>query len=264
MRECLFCGSSELTQEHLWSKWVNDCIPPVEFTVRASVRNGSPKEWPRKRIEETVGAACGRCNNGFMSRLDSEAKSVLCGMMRYGAKVSLLPTGIKAVARYAFKMAVVATVTGEMKDKPYFCAVDRHRFAKTLEIPPGIQIWLFSPFSPGSVNGTFNSHYRGLNPEDVKHPFELYVATFAMNFVGIQIIASRWSNPHFSAINVGFPGVTESDKWDGMTVPLWPNGGKPLVWPPEKFIYIDKVTEFSNRWDTFYLPTWEVKSHDRR
>jgi hypothetical protein len=98
-------------------------------------------------------------------------------------------------------------------------------------------------------------------PANVIQRFDMYIGTFAMGYFGIQVVASRWSNSHLSALLGRFPGLTEGDNWRHTTVRLWPNDGTPVVWPPQFQIGSNDIDEFCTRWREVFLPReWMAKS----
>jgi hypothetical protein len=263
MRKCAFCPSTKLTQEHVWGNWINGILPPTTFTTtrrKTSPDDDYSKPWTTIGIQQTAGVACRVCNNGWMSDLETnEAKPTLTDMIRHGGAVSLLPRGIASISAWAFKMTVVANFIGALKNQlPYFSDAERYRFAKTLQIPSGLQMWLFAVNTPGRVTGKFNSHLGRL-PSNVKYGFELYIATFALGYFGIQIVATRWANPHVYTFLGRFPGISrEPNKWNGYTVPLLTGDGSPVLWPPRLHLDSDSIDEFCNRWKALNVPEWIV------
>lgn len=258
MRTCAFCPSTKLTQEHVWGDWINGILPPVAFTTRrkrhADDEYGDP--WTTIGIQQTAKIVCRECNNHWMSDLETkEAKPTMADMIRYGAAVSVLPRGIASISAWAFKMTVVANFIGKLKNEPYFSNFERHRFAKSLQIPSGVQMWLFALRTPRRVTGKLNSH---LGKTHIKYGFELYIGTFALGYFGVQVVASRWINPHLSAIMGPFPGLREHNKWNGATIPLFPSDGTPVLWPPRLHLDSDSIDEFCNRWKDLTIPTWMV------
>ena len=260
MRTCAFCPSTKLTQEHVWGDWVNGILPPD--TTFTTTRKTSPddysKPWKTIGIQQTAGVVCRVCNNGWMSDLETnEAKPTMADMIRHGGAVSLLPRGITSIAAWAFKMTVLANFIGLLKNEPYFSTADRYNFAKTMQVPAGIQMWLFALNTPGRVTGKLNSHLGRL-PVHVKYAFDLYIATFALGYVGVQVIATRWKNPHVSTFLGPFPGLGEPNKWNGATVPLFPSDGSPVLWPPQLHLSSNSIDEFCNRWKDLTMPQWMV------
>jgi hypothetical protein len=86
---CAFCRSdAPLTKEHLWPDWVSNVVViPGDVTHRqrfvTAGENPTIREYSRPPWRVKVGAVCAECNNGWMSRLESEAKrhaeSILLG-----------------------------------------------------------------------------------------------------------------------------------------------------------------------------------------
>jgi hypothetical protein len=196
MRQCAFCPSTNLTQEHVWGNWVNGVIPKTTFTTRRKTsQEGDFTQWQTIGINQTARIVCESCNNHWMSDLETEeAKPAMSDMIRYGGAVSLLSRGMASITAWAFKMTVIANFVGLLKNEPYFSNSERYRFATTLKVPSGVQMWLFALNTPGRVTGKFNSlvgRYRSM-----RFGFELYIATFAIGYLGVQVLASRWMNPH--------------------------------------------------------------------
>jgi hypothetical protein len=261
MRKCAFCPSTKLTQEHIWGDWINGILPPdTTYTARRKINpQGDFKEWTTIGINQTAGIACGPCNNGWMSDLETKhAKPTMSDMIRYGGAVSILPRGIASISVWAFKMNIIANFIGALKhDEPYFSTFERYQFAKTLKIPSSVQMWLFALKTPGRITTKFNSHLGRL-PSNVKFGFELYIGTFAIGYLGIQVVSSRWRNPHISSFMGPFPGVREHNKWNGTTVPLFPSDGSPVNWPPRFHLGSDSIDEFCNRWKDMAIPEWMI------
>lgn len=261
MRKCAFCPSTKLTLEHIWGDWINKIIPPTPTTNRRKTRPDGPlKEWTTIGVDYAAKAVCAHCNNGWMSDLEcNEAKPILSDMIRYGGAVSLLPRGIASIAAFAFKMTVIATCTG-YQHQPYFSESERYEFARTLKVPEGVQMWLFALHTPGRLTAKVNS-YLGRLPANVIQRFEMYIGTFAIGYFGVQVVATRWSNPHLSSLLGRFPGLREADIWRGVTVNLWPSDGTPVIWPPRFNIGDDYLDEFCTRWRNVSLPqSWVAES----
>jgi hypothetical protein len=187
-----------------------------------------------------------------MSDFENEAKLTLADMIQHGGAVSLLPRGIASIAAFGFKMTVIANCTGYQK-QPYFSADERYGFTKTLKVPDGVQMWLFALNTPGRLTAKANS-YLGRLPAEVIYRFDMYTGTFAIGNFGIQVVASRWSNPHLSGMLGRFPGVAEGNHWRDATVKLWPSDGTPVIWPPRLYIANDHLDEFCTRWREISMP----------
>lgn len=260
MRTCAFCPSTKLTREHIFGDWINKIIPPNPTTNRRRTSPDGPiKEWTTLGVDYTAKVVCAKCNNEWMSEFEEqEAKPTLSDMIRYGGSVSLLPRGIASIAAFGFKMAVISNITG-YQNQPYFTERERYRFAKTLKVPEGVQMWLFAFNTPGRLTAKVNS-YLGRLPDEIIQRFDMYMGTFAIGYFGLQVVASRWSNPHLSAMLGRFPGLTEGDEWRGSTVTLWPNDRTPVEWPPRLYIGSNFIDQFCTRWrDLIINKDWVKK-----
>ncbi len=265
MRQCAFCPSTNLTREHVWADWINGIIPPdTQFTTRRKTTpHGDFTEWKTVGLQQTARVVCAGCNNGWMSDLENkEAKPAMAGMIQYGGAVSLLPKAIASISAWAFKMTVIANAIGGLKDQPYFGTSERYHFAQTLQVPDGVQMWLFSMKTPNRVTGKLNSHLGRL-PVSFNYGFELYIATFAIGHLGIQVVASRWKNPHTFTFMGRFPGLTQDHKWSSASIPFFPSDGTPVVWPPRYYLGLDYIDEFCNRWRSVNVPNdWLRRNSD--
>lgn len=120
---CVFCGATPLTNEHVWPQWMRNLegpklvrqiahdygpypLPRVTWSgdhavLHSEVRNGRPAP-----MDATVKIACGRCNGGWMSRLEQRAKPVLSAMTSNDEMV--LPVDdVEMIAAWSFKTAAM-------------------------------------------------------------------------------------------------------------------------------------------------------------
>ena len=86
-KRCIFCGDlANLTSEHIWGDWTREYVQSTLNKHNAAhitiPRPGEPSEpivKPRAGdpIGSQVGVVCGRCNSGFLSRIQDRAKPYL-------------------------------------------------------------------------------------------------------------------------------------------------------------------------------------------
>ena len=110
-----------------------------------------------------------------MSQLDDEASATLKNMIQYGSGVSLFPLRISSIVTFAFKTAVIVDCTVPDRAHPFFSYAERKRFAATLKIPRGVQVWL-SSFRSEQVHGRYSSSYAKFDTGAFKG-FEFYAFT---------------------------------------------------------------------------------------
>ena len=149
-RPCVFCGQTgKLTGEHVWGRWLRRVLPAQvnKHHVRAR-RIGPPG------VADTWRCACGRairltatskscaeCNNGWLSRIQEQAKPYLIPLIR-GERFALNPDGQRAVGTWC----AMATMTGEYLDRDAdaigVSQADRDHLMQTGTAPPHWKIWI--------------------------------------------------------------------------------------------------------------------------
>jgi hypothetical protein len=184
-----------------------------------------------------------------MSDLETkEAKPSMRDMIRYGGAVSLLPRGIASIAAFAFKTSIVSNSSGFYSHEPFFTIRQRYHFRRTLEIPAGVHVWLFAVNTPVGISGKLNSYFGKIT--NVNNGFKMYVCTFAIGFLGLQLAAFKWINPRLRNV-VPFPGIRQDNRFDSVSVPVFPSDGLPVLWPPRDHIHNDAINQFCHRWKDF-------------
>jgi len=118
---CVFCQKvGKLTLEHKFPKWVRAEMPPqpkkhhyrdthTEFNDQQLKRSFTNERWvKRPLIDVQLPIACGACNNGWMSRLQTAMKPIMIPMIR-GQPVSLDAHSMEIATAWM----AMATMVGE-------------------------------------------------------------------------------------------------------------------------------------------------------
>jgi hypothetical protein len=206
MALCPFCHRTGDSREHLCADWISSALGPQQYTFRHRKDSGDIHQWHGPKINVKARVPCGHCNNGWMSQLENkEAKPILKDMIVHGAPLSIMPRGIASLAAYAFKTAVIPSYMRIDRSK-FFTRTACAHFARTLQVPLDVQVWIAALSTrQASRRGVFRSTY-GKTPRDFMPSFELYVCTFAIGFVVLQVVATRiqktnfpffWCDPRF-------------------------------------------------------------------
>jgi len=253
MKQCAFClRPAKMTREHIWSAWIGRLFDDQEINFYAigGVTPEDTAHWKSRSIDAKASVVCEQCNNGWMSDLDAEASITMSNMIRYGSGVSLLPLGIATVAAFAFKTAVVVDLASSKRPHPFFSHADRKRFATSLSIPRGVQIWL-SLFHGKRLHGRYTRHYSTINTGHYKG-FEVYIFTYVVGFLVVQLSAFRWGSiakpPRF------VPRLWQNDIWNPASIPLWPPAGKRVTWFALQYFDDQSIQAFSERWS--HIAEW--------
>ena len=91
-RECVFCGSKDLSKEHIYSKWIFKIFETKEKSFKPSIHNllRSNENGITDRMSSnvsdgreinynnfTIKLVCKICNNGWMSELENKIKIIV-------------------------------------------------------------------------------------------------------------------------------------------------------------------------------------------
>ena len=148
-RACSWCGSTDkLTKEHVVPAWLGRELQRQfpDHKIRAQYQLGGSSEakvWEDGQpFSVTVKKFCDDCNNGWMSRLEADAKGFLLPLVN-GADHTLTPEGQSIVAAWCFKTACVHDLVGQGDFVP---SAHRNAFFRTLQPPPGVVVHLAPRF----------------------------------------------------------------------------------------------------------------------
>lgn len=160
---CLFCGSSDVTEEHLIAAWVFRAVQqtrkPKINVIRTNRSTGQSVD--RYGIQQdTAEVSCRSCNNGWMSRLDNAAAEVLKPLLRANAPVNLSEKQQIAVAAWCLKTVMVNDLPltgGQSLLREY-----APRLMQDGQPPEFIEIW----HGPPSLSPTDGFAMVGVLPND--------------------------------------------------------------------------------------------------
>lgn len=102
-----------MTKEHVYPRWLRKIIGPVDLVeTRLQIAEGSTK---RSRsvvpFDRTVKSVCGRCNGGWMSRLETAAEPLLAPIL-HGDSVVLSPQHAITLSTWIYKTVLMVHEQG--------------------------------------------------------------------------------------------------------------------------------------------------------
>ena len=152
-RTCFFCGRrGSLSKEHVWPRWIQKYVDTPEPT-RSSRTTGFYHEGDTITIEPDritpprqgsvltfkVRIVCERCNNGWMSKLESQAKPILRSLISDEAAV-IEAAAAATLATWAVKTAWMNEHLNS-EDSPTTTVSMRAKLMRHL-LPPYSLVWL--------------------------------------------------------------------------------------------------------------------------
>jgi hypothetical protein len=184
---CFFCEATgrPLTNEHLWSAWLEGVLPdrgPITYYTAQALKGREhvdSRRWRGKDHSLTVKAVCAGCNNGWMSKLERDARPFLESMIR-GRGRNLYRDGQRRVAAWAAMKAMLF----QSKDRDAPIPLSHRRELYEHRRPPvGCQVWI------GGFTGKVSAQrYYGLTiNRPGSPPVPAYGSTFAVGHLVLQV-----------------------------------------------------------------------------
>jgi hypothetical protein len=137
--DCPFCGERGVkTKEHVWAQWLHNSegakvllanthgerMPREHYVLRKDQEGryqmalDTPGPYARWLPNVTVWV-CKDCNNGWMGRLESEARDILAGFIFDGAALQLTADNLRTLATWATKSWMAYALTRAAQQNPF-------------------------------------------------------------------------------------------------------------------------------------------------
>ena len=123
-RRCVFCGNTDLSNEHIFAQWLLKELKIIKNDVRMSWMSVSGIELSHRQHPYSKlvnGKVCKTCNGGWMSQLETSCQEHLIRLMdleneNFKNEVSHLPEFYKTIAKWAFKNAILLNSASDYRD----------------------------------------------------------------------------------------------------------------------------------------------------
>jgi hypothetical protein len=241
---CAFCpATANITGAHLWSDWASKLLSPRKYTIHRDLLDGGPiLQWKANALKEKAPVVCGHCNSEWMSDIENATKFVIGDMVKDGIDKQLGAKDIATIAAFLFLKAVVCDHMHE-NYAPFYDFEQRELFRRTLEIPLGVQMYLGSA---AGIRGMFKcSTIRSAG--NAGPGMEINVFSFVLGRLVAQLTGTRWMKK--SRRKHAFPPrLSQSINFVRASIPIWPNPGIPVSWPPPLHMEGQALEQFVNRW----------------
>jgi hypothetical protein len=119
-RQCIFCGiARKMSKEHVVAQWMHPILPtsPINKISAVEFKETNPAEWKQfstarqgNSFNKTTTKVCEVCNNGWMSLLEIEVRSIITPLI-LGQRASLSPEQQAVLARWGAKTGTVCSAT---------------------------------------------------------------------------------------------------------------------------------------------------------
>ena len=112
-RECVFCGNTNLSKEHIFAQWLSKELNIFNNDVLMTHANiaGMPISNRKHAFSKLVnGLVCETCNNGWMSQLEGDCQNHIINLMNMNeleTELAFLNEHHETVAKWAFKNVIL-------------------------------------------------------------------------------------------------------------------------------------------------------------
>jgi hypothetical protein len=158
---CFFCGGAPLTEEHILPAWLDRMVGVHEGDVHR-IRQKMPlgEEFISREkyldipfLRVRVKMVCARCNNEWMSRLETLMQPTLMALI-FNQKTRLNGRDAGNLSRWAIKTCMMRAAW-ENRDGRIFPQGDREMIKNGRDIPDGYSVHVAMTTEPGLLSGNW-------------------------------------------------------------------------------------------------------------
>lgn len=240
---CVFCGGSDTPQhkEDILPKWI--ARPWPKSFIRVKGINSDREFGARGHLGLVVRGPCQRCNNTWMSELESAAKPLLLPMMK-GEPTALAPEDQGTIVTWLTKTCMMMDLAASDRARKHFRPRDLARFFADRSVPANTSVYL----------GAYDMQHVGVKTRDYTMTFDApgrhlgmgeiaaYSGTIALGRAVLQLFS--WHRPEGYLKPLPF---TPPLFWESVLTTIWPVG-QTYRWPPRVGLADTEFELFANRW----------------
>ncbi len=243
MTTCLFCDNPASSKEDVWPRWLLARVSTPGMADVDLERDGRPlARWKTSRHAWRLGVVCARCNNGWMSNLEGEAKPVVERLLA-DVPASLSQNDQAALGAWSVKTAMVFE---GFRRAPTIFYTDQERASLRLsrELPLLTAVWLAKCVDMPGIYANASGHSQ--TPDHSPRKPRLYVTTMGFGHVALQVATLKMPGHVSTSTPVGARMVP--GPWEAATVQISPFLA-PASWPPPIGLNgEDGLKAFADRW----------------
>lgn len=232
IRQCIFCGGSPLTKEHIIPEWLSRLvIPPVgpvyiseSRRVRDQYETTPPRSRARSRILDVIGKqVCSACNTGWMSDLEAATQTILTPVARgvpAGIRIPIQAHAQRTIARWAVKTAVLLQYRQSPPERADPQLLQRIQAKPTP--PPNAAVWIGEYAGSSMGRGSLRTVFLR-QPNSASNYAEVKVFTLGVGHLALQ------------AAIANAPGsitIQAREELQSYFTAIFPGNGQVIYWPP--------------------------------
>jgi hypothetical protein len=228
--KCLFCGDDRLSREHVIARWLRDELR-IQGPVQEHREFGSPRTWHTLAV--VLPEVCEKCNTGWLSRTERNARSALTAMLFGNQALQLNSMQQAKIARWGVKTSLLlALKTSRDEAYGWVPGGSMHWLYENPDSdqpPPGSYVWLGCLDAQRKIVSFMQS---GSLLSDTGNPIG-HVGLFTIGNVLFQVFCTETD------------AVEYSEERDGHFVPPGMEAGLVSIWPPNKVVQWPTAPRFT-------------------
>ena len=244
---CIFCrkNDSEPSLEDVIPKWIARQFPGHKKSqfVLESGRFDAPPERRFGTVGHfglTTTGPCKRCNNEWMSTIETSAKPILLRLMR-GENHKVTSSEGLVIARWTFKTALLYEYMKYRGRPKYFTQADRTAFFKSRLMPSNTFIFA-ARYAGASATKSIGGPVLLGRPHPSPGRPDGYCSTTVVQQFAFQVLSFRPKD------GAPFNWAPRSGPWNHQVERrVWPIRGN-WAWPPELALDDGGLNAFATRW----------------
>jgi len=236
----LFCPNPANTLEHVWPDWILKSLKaaqPIRHTI------GKKPPFYVNNPEVKVRAVCKKCNEGWMSDLETLNRPLI-GALMHDLSAPIDATQQANLAKWTIKAAMLIDVMN--RQRPQFYGANERILLRTdSSIPTGTTIWLGrycrSSFHAGGTD-------IWPNKGEISKVARCCVTTVIVGHLAIQSVTIHALRPEYD----NEPITIKPGRWNQLLGLAWPSAGS-ISWPPSLTFTdsgISSIASLMDRWRT--------------
>ena len=222
MRGCHFCDNTADSKEHAWPKWLASRFGGAQSVLDAQI--GDKKYVARSNFPEiTVRSVCSQCNNGWMSRLEEDARPAI-ELLLSDRKGMLDVREMHLVAAWSLKTSMVFESL-DRGNSDFYTRAEREGLRHFLAIPEYTWIWIAGV---RDFDAVFTDAHR-LSTLPMAEAPEALLTTLAFGNFAAQVLTLRPNAPAQDREQIHFE--MRDGPWQDIQLSVWPHRVSGARWP---------------------------------
>jgi hypothetical protein len=209
----------------VWPVWLQKRFRSKTGRVFAERQGVSLGTWKSGDEILQVRRVCGACNNGWMSRLENQAKPVFESILDDQLR-TITSSAQSTIAVWAMKTAMVLEGVGS-EEAWFYVQEDRQRLCSERTIPAQTAVFLAKCVGQSDIYSAAKNYWTSVQAGEVRG----HVTTIAFGCLAIQVVTIR--TPNSISLNARVTYDVSDGPWDTTLIEVWPVRQESLAWPPK-------------------------------